>query len=310
MSFDADIYDQTHDVQIRQHEFASLDISSQAPRPETTASTVVVVSGAKAEKLAGGFFNISGGAVDSRGGFYFVDAHRQRIYRWDSAKRQLSTNDVSISPVNIAVDRAGNLMVVSDAGNGTVYAVDAGNKITPLKPQPMIKSAGKNIYLPVSDWHLNRTSLSHPTGRFVSPDGTTVLPVGQDFLDGETSWGVKSSPPIRSFGLGRAVPGEPFYVADESHLRTWKAAVNADGSLTDFQLFAEVGAEGVTTDSRDNVYIAAGEIHVFDPAGKPIGTIEVPERPTQLLFGGKDKKTLFIAARSSLYSVQMKYPGK
>jgi sugar lactone lactonase YvrE len=41
-----------------------------------------------------------------------------------------------------------------------------------------------------------------------------------------------------------------------------------------------------------------------------IDTIEVPERPTQLMFGGADNKTLFIAARASLYSVQMKYPGK
>ncbi|MDR3460246.1 MAG: glycosyl hydrolase family 28-related protein [Verrucomicrobiae bacterium] len=310
VSFDSDLYDQTHDVEIRQHEFASLDISGEAPHPEPAASPAVVANGANAEKLAGGFFNISGGAVDSRGDLYFVDAHQQRIYRWDSARRQLATNDVSIPPVNVAVDQADNLMVVSDAGNGTVYALDVSGKITPLKPQPVINPAGKNIYLPVSDWHLNRASLSHPAGWFVSPDGTTVLPVGQDFLDWETSWGVKSSPPIRSFGLGHAVPGEPFYVADESNLRTWKAAVNADGSLTDFQLFAELGAEGVTTDSRGNVYIAAGEIHVFDPAGKPIGVINVPERPTQLLFGGKDKQTLFITARSSLYSLKMKYPGR
>jgi sugar lactone lactonase YvrE len=49
---------------------------------------------------------------------------------------------------------------------------------------------------------------------------------------------------------------------------------------------------------------------VYDPAGKQIDTINVPERPIQLSFGGKDSRTLFIAARTSLYSVRMKNPGR
>lgn len=309
-SFDSSIFDQTANVEIRQHEFASLDISGKVSKRKLFATSKVVARGAKVEKLAGGFFNISGGAVDSHGNFYFVDAHEQRIYRWDSAKRQLSTNNVSFQPVNAVVDRAGNLIVVSDTGNGTVYSLDSSNKMTLMKSQPLSDSTGKNLYLPVSDWHLNRNSLLHPTAEFVSPDGTTVLPVGESFLTGETSWNIKSSPQIRSFGFGKAVPGKPFYITDESNLRTWQAGVNADGSLTGFQLFAEQGGEGVTTDSRGNVYIAAGQIYVYDPAGKLIDTIEVPRRPTQLMFGGKDGKTLFIAARDSLYSVRMKNSGK
>jgi sugar lactone lactonase YvrE len=54
------------------------------------------------------------------------------------------------------------------------------------------------------------------------------------------------------------------------------------------------------------VYIAAGQIHVYDPAGKLIDTIEVPERPIQVVFGGTDHRTLFIAARSSLYSLRVR----
>jgi hypothetical protein len=311
VSFDAAVYDQTENLEIRQHEFAGLDISGKASRLPPVKTPPVVASGATVEKLAGGFFNISGGAVGSRGDFYFVDAHWQRIYCWNVLSRQLSTVcDAPLNPVNLAIDQAGNLLVFSYAGNGVVYALSPGNDAMPLKPEPVIDRTGKNLFLPVSDWHLNRDSLSHPTAQFVSPDGTTVLPAGQDFLDGATSWGVKSSPPIRSFGLGRAVPGEPFYVTDESNLRTWAADVNSDGSLKNFRLFAEQGGESVTTDSRGNVYIAAGQIYVYDPAGKLIDTIEVPERPIQLMFGGENHRTLFIAARSSLYSVRLRYPGR
>jgi len=158
----------------------------------------------------------------------------------------------------------------------------------------------------VSDWHLNRESLSRPVADFISPDKTTVVPVGEDFLHAATSWGIKSSPQIRSFGLGRAEPGKPFYVSDESNLRTWKADVNPDGSLTNFQLFAEQGGESATTDSHGNVYIAAGQIYVYNPEGGSIDTIEVPERPIQLIFGGTDHRTLFIAARTSLYSLRIR----
>jgi hypothetical protein len=310
-SFDSSLYDQSHNVEIRAHEFASLDISGKPAQIRAPAPSPVAASGAAMQKLAGGFFNISGGAVDARGDFYFVDAHWQRIYRWDSDAAHLhAVSDFPLDPVNLAADRAGNLMVVSYAGNGVVYSLGSTNRIAPLTAESVTNRAGKRLYLPVSDWSLNRVSLAQPSAHFVSPDGTTVLPVGRDFISGATSWGVKSSPPIRSFGLAEAVPGEPFYVTDESALRTWKADVNPDGSLTNFRLFAELGGEGVTVDSRGNVYLAAGQIYVYDPAGNRIDTIEVPERPVQLVFGGADRKTLFVAARSSLYSIRMKFPGR
>jgi len=305
VSFDNDVYDQTQNLALRQHEFAGLDISGPATRGHSAPAPSVIAPGAKVEKLADGFFNISGGAVGPQGDFYFVDAHRQRICRWDSAARQLSTvSDSPLDPVNLASDQAGNLMVVSYAGNGVVYGLSARGAFLPLKPEAVTQRTGKIFYLPVGDWHLNQDSLSHPAAQFVSPEGTTVMPVGQDFLDGATSWGVKSSPPIRAFGLGPAMPGRPFYVTDESALRTWVAEVHADGSLGNFRLFAEQGGEGVTTDAHGNVYIAAGQIYVHATSGELLGTIEVPERPLQLAFGGADHKTLFIAARTSLYAVR------
>jgi hypothetical protein len=306
-SFDDAVYDQTHQVELREHEFASLDLSGQPPPTRVAATSPVVARGAQVEKLAGGFFNISGGAAGPQGDFYFVDAHWQRIYRWDATSRQLATVcDSPLDPVNLAVDQADNLLVISSAGSGLVYTVGARGDIRTAKSEPVSARTGKLWYLPTSDWHLNQESLSHPAAHFVLPDQTTIVPAGRDFLDGATSWGVKSSPPIRSFGLGPAVPGRPFYVTDESAMRTWMANVQADGSLHDFRLFAEQGGESVTADSHGNVYIAAGQIYVYDPAGKLLDTIAVPERPVQLVFGGADHQTLFIAARTSLYSVRIR----
>jgi sugar lactone lactonase YvrE len=310
-SFDASIYDQTHDMEIRDHEFAWLDVSGNPSRQKSDSPSTVIEAGAKVEKLAGGFFNISGGTVDEQGNFYFVDSHWQRILRWDASKHQLSTiSDFSLQPINLAVDKAGNLMVVSDAGDGMVYSLNPKGEVSPLKSNPVSDATGKSFFLPVSDWRNNQDSLAHPTAYFYSPDGTAVLPVADDFLSGAVSWGIKSSPQIRSFGLGKATPGKPFYVTDEYNLRTWRTDVTPNGSLTSFELFAECGGESVTSDSQGNVYIADGQIYVYDSHGKWIGTIETPERPLQLMFGGSDRKTLFIAARSSLYALRLKYPGQ
>ena len=66
----------------------------------------------------------------------------------------------------------------------------------------------------------------------------------------------------------------------------------------------------MTVDEKGNVYIAAGQVFVYNPAGELIDTIDIPERPSQLLFGGSDGSTLFVLARSSLYAVQTRYSGR
>lgn len=315
VSFDTTVYDRTHDVEIRQREFAWLDVSSAPPPAQRrSAASPVVEGGAKVERVRTGFYNISGGAVDPSGNYYFVDARWQRIYRWVPATRQLSIiRDNALDPTNLAFDKSGNLIVTSTAGNGTVYTFKpdaADSEIVLLKPQPITPRRGAIAYLPVSDWHINKSALTKPAGQFVSPDGTTFLPTGQDFLDGAVSYGIKSSGQLRSFGLAPAAIGQPAYIGSEANQTTWVGTVGPDGALTDMKVFAYRGGESVAVDSRGNVYIAAGQIYVYDPTGKQIDTITVPERPIQLSFGGKDSRTLFIAARTSLYSVRIKNPGR
>lgn len=311
VSYDSAVYDQTHQREIRHREFAWLNLTGQPTPARRRSPSSTVVRGAKVEKLAGGFHNISGGAAGPNGDFFFVDAHWQRVYRWNAGSRQLATlSDFPTQPVNLLTDNAGNLVVVSYAGKGLVYALGPDGTPLPLAAQPVSEQADTRFFLPVTDWRLNRDSLSHPAAHFLSPDGSTVLPAGADFLHGAMSWGVKSSPPIRSFGLAPVRAGQKFYVSDEAGLTTWSALVGKDGSLADFTLFAEQGGEGVAVDIRGYVYLAAGQIYVYRPEGQLEETIEVPERPVQLVFGGPDRRTLFIPARTSLYSVRTRHAGR
>ncbi len=313
VSYDAAVFDSTLDLELRQREFAWLTLSGNKPRPAANPVSTILAPGAKIERLAGGFDNISGGAVAPNGDFYFVDAKWQRIYRWSAATRQLATvRDNPLDPVNLAFDRAGNLMVVSSNGDGTVYAFrpgTPGQEITLLKAEPAIPRPGMTAVLPISDWRLQRDEAGALLSRmyqYLSPDGTTFISATQGFATGARSWGVKSSDLLRSFGLAPAAAGKRFYLSSEAEVMTWSAAVGTDGNLSGLKLFANQGGEGVAVDAEGRVYIAAGQICVYSPAGRPIETIETPERPIQVVFGGKDGRTMFIAARTSLYSVRLR----
>jgi hypothetical protein len=314
VTFDNSVFDQTYDVQVRYHELASLSISGKKPEPVKPPPAPVLAEGAKLKKLWGGFFTISGAAVDTQGRLYFIDTHWQRIYRWTPETHDLKIlRDNSLQPTQLAMDRAGNLMVISYAGNGTVYtfrpdALDA--RISLIQPVAAAARPGMTAVLPVDYWGSHDFVQKVTTPRqfqFISPDGTTFIPAGKDFIDGATNWGVKMSDVLRAFSLAKAVPGRPFYVSEESEQKTYSGSVGQDGTLSNLKLFAERGGESVIQDSKGNVYLAAGNIFIFDPSGKQIGTIDVPERPVDLIFGGKDGKTLFILTHSSLYSIQTRF---
>jgi hypothetical protein len=320
VSFDSTVYDQTHNTEIRQREFAWLTISGGAPEVHPKQPSPVLAEGAKVEKVASGFFNISGGAVDSSGNVYFVDAKWQTIYRWSAATRQLSkVRDNPLDPVQLMFDKSGDLIVVSYAGNGTVYSFKPGaqnddDDITLLPPVPTAPRPGMTPALPVDYWRneddfLETIPVKQPY-QFISPDGTTFLPAGEDFVTGELYYGSKLNNTLRAFGFAPAVAGQPYYASDENGEKTYVASVGVDGAISNLRLFAQRGGESVTVDDKGNVYIAAGQVFVYNSSGNLIDTIEIPERPSQLLFGGTDGSTLFVLARSSLYAVPTRFKGR
>jgi hypothetical protein len=301
-------------AETRQREFAWLTVSG-TPRPAAPARpSPVLAANARVERLASGFYNVSGGAADAAGRFYFVDAHWQRIYRWSADRREVETvHEAPLEPVNLAFDKAGHLLVVSYAGAGSVYAFtpDApGLDVQPLAAVDAAPRPGLRAVRPVGDWRLGReTATGLPPRRpvhYLSPDGSTYISAGRDFATGATSWGVKSADLLRSFGLSAVTPGVPFYVTSEADVATWRAVAGPDGNITTLEPFVEQGGEGVAVDAAGRVYVAAGDISVYDAAGRLMDTIAVPERPTGLVFGGPDGRTLFITARTSIYAVRVK----
>jgi hypothetical protein len=320
LTFDNTLFDQTHGAQIRSREIAWLDLSGAAPVPPPTRASAVLEPGAKLEKVADGFTNIDGAAVDASGNVYFIDAAWQSIYRWSPETREITlVRDSPLQPFGLAFDQAGNLLVVSRTGEIYTFRPDSrGDEIQVIEPVAATPRPSLVSVLPVNRWRDAHDFITVNTQaepfQYLSPDGTTFLPAPEAFKNlgqpGRPWWLSGTIDLVRAYQFARADPGRPFYVADEFGQKTWRFTVKPDGSLTDPQLFAEEGEAGVAVDSQGNVYVAAGQIFVYDSTGRPIDCIEVPERPNALVFGGKDRQTLFIAARGSLYAVRTKVPGR
>jgi gluconolactonase len=86
--------------------------------------------------------------------------------------------------------------------------------------------------------------------------------------------------------------------------------IDADGKLGKKLFHIDGGSDGMAVDVKGNLYTThAGKVHLFNPDGEPLGTIDVPEGPANCTFGGEDFKTLFITAQTSLYRIRMKNAG-
>jgi len=328
------IQDVTHNLEVREREFAVLDIPENPPTPTPAPddASAVLAPGAKVEKLEDGFFSISGAAVDASGKLYFVDHHEQRIYGWSAGEGLTIERDNPLDPVNLAFDKAGDLLVVSSTGpEGTVYSFRPGSaedQITILAPQPAALHPGAEVILPANVWNngefrnqLDFNTLTYKTlaemfaddvstpktREYVSPDGSVFLPAGRVFQQGPPDFtGWRFADNLDTYGFLSALPGQRVYVSSASEDRTYSARVAADGTLTDLQPFAERGGESVAVDGQGNIYVANGQIFVYNPAGKLIGQIDVPERPINIVFGGADCHMLFILAHHALFAVKVK----
>ena len=317
--YENSIQDMTSGAEVREREFARLDFSGSPPPPAAPT---------KVRKLAGGFEALGGGALDSHGTLYFVDRIFQRIYSWNQAKGLKIVSSHPLDPVNLAVDRSDNLLVLSSAGfEGAVYSLmpnGPDGPVTRIEAEPVGAHPDAAIALPVIWWVngefkdqydaatdqfptladlFQRDVATQQRRVYASPDGSVVLPDFRVFHQGTPDYrGFRFSHSLDTYGFTTAKPGEHVYVSSGAQGRTYGATVGPNGSLKDLSVFVERGGESVATDASGRVYVANGQVFVYGSNKEPLEVIEVPERPLQLLVSGQ---TLFILSHHSVYCVTL-----
>ena len=320
LAYDNSVFDGTSGVRVRDHDFTAFTISSDLKvGPPLPLPAGVFAPDAKLEKLAGGFSNADGLTVDDAGNVYFTDAVAHSVHRWnaDTKKEQILTYG------------ANNPMAAAYAGNGTllvldysraVFAVDTKTGTTKKIDPADVPAPGTSLILPVglhNPMETLRMQLEHrgvvyaprsnlaivavennqPRSWFYAPGTTNAVVAGGNWL-----------PQLQASQWQLFHVRDEHYAASEDDDAVYRVRLDNLEHITAKE-FAPRGGTSVVADVAGNVYVAAGQLYIYNSAGRQIGVVEIPERPGSLAFGGPDRKTLFIGARNSLYSIRAAAAG-
>jgi len=267
----------------------------------------LVAVGAKVEKLADGFVFTEGPACDKKGNILFTDIPNNKVLQWNVAQRKITTVRENSDGANgLYFDRHGNVLAC-EGGSRQLTCMAPDGKVTVLvdeydskklnSPNDLWIDPHGGVYF--TDPHYGRGSDLQQDGfhvYYLKPDRKTVVRVLDDLK--------------KPNGVVGTADGKLLYVADPGDRKTYVYQIQPDGSLKGRKLIAESGSDGMTLDQLGNLYLTAGGIRIFSPQGEELGAIKVPEGPSNLCFGGKDSKTLYITARRGFYSLKMQVDGQ
>lgn len=270
----------------------------------------LIAEGATVVKLADGFVFTEGPAVAPDGNVFFSDVRGNTIYKWTVGEGLSTFRENSGNSNGLFFDSEGNLLACETVNRRvTRIAMDGSFSIVAdayegkalNSPNDIWTNASGGIYF--SDPRFGSQVGVEQDGNFVfhvPPDGSPIRRVVDDL-------------PAPNGVLGTA-DGTRLYIADHGpgtgSDNTYVYDIQPDGSLTNGRVFAPEGSDGMTLDEHGNVYLTVNGVEVYSPDGNKIGTIEVPERPSNVVFGGTDRQTLFITARTGFYSLQMAVRGQ
>jgi sugar lactone lactonase YvrE len=159
----------------------------------------------------------------------------------------------------------------------------------------------------------------------IDPDGQVMRVIGREVE--------------RANGVLVSADDRALFVADNNNntidgaRKLWRFDLRKDGSVDPeskkllYDWGKGRGPDGVKQDQLGRLYVAAGlnkpnppfepaedvkgGIYVFSPEGKRLAFLPVPrDEVTNCAFGGEDRRTLYITAGGTLYSIRTRAPGR
>jgi uncharacterized membrane protein len=321
LAFDNSVFDQTSGVRVRTHDFTvfamNSDLKAAASLPLPAG---IFATGAKLRQLASGFSNIAGLTTDDGGHLYFTDAVMHLIYRWNAVtnKAEVLTDKVN-TPMGAGVASDGSLLVQDYSRS--VFAVDT--KTGDAKKIEAVNApvSGTSLMLPVGFHNSIETLMQQLERRgvvYARPSNMAIVAVVKDeargfyYAPGTTDAVVAGGnwqPELQASQWRLFHVGDEHLAASEEDDALYRLNLDSLEHVTATE-FAPRAGSSVVTDAAGNVYAAEGELYIYNASGQQIGVVEIPKRPSSLAFGGADKKTLFIGARGSLFSIHTAAAGR
>ena len=291
--------------------FAFMLLSLLMSSTSLLAQQSVVAEGAKPKRVVDDCQFTEGPAVNALGEVFFTDQPNDRIIKVDLAGKIETFLQPAGRSNGLFFAPDGKLIACADEKN-ELWEIDSdGSHKILLKDY-----SGKTLNGPNDVW-------IHPDGwmYFTDPfykrpwwthnqmpqDGSFVYRVMRDGTKLQRIGGNFKQP---NGIVGDAARGLLF-VADIGDRKTYRYEITKEGDLVNRQLFCELGSDGMTLDEQGNLYLTGKEgVTVVDPNGKVLEVITIAEPWTaNVCFGGKDRKTLYVTASKTLYTVEMRVSG-
>lgn len=289
---------------------AFLALAEDVPGPDS-----VLAPGAKLEKLWGEGTFTEGGALDRDGTILFSDIGN-RIMRFNPATKAVTVfREPSGRANGLIFDPRGQL-IAAEGGSRRVSFTKSDGTVHTLAD----RYQGKRFNSPndVAVDRQGRVYFSDP--RYGGNEPRDLDFEGVFRIDPDGSVHRLETTALKPNGLVVSPDGKTLYVSDSGPTRQLLLALDLDETgkvshprvLHDFR--GSRGIDGMTATADGRIVGAAGSganggAYVFSPIGKRLAIISVPEPPTNVEFGGPDRKTLYITAGKSLYRIATNMTG-
>jgi len=267
----------------------------------------------EAQRLATGFVFTEGPLWHPDGFYYFVDVRSSVLYRIVPGKAAEIVRDKTGGGNGTTFDLERRL-ILCEGDNRRVTRTASDGRIEVLmdryegkrlnRPNDVVCKSDGSIYFtdPGLRVPLAERELPYAGVYRVMPDGSTSLVADFEYPN----------------GLAFSADERRLYVANTRWAQYIHVLeLDAAGRMVRRRIFADMSSDetdgvpdGMKVDTEGRVFCTGpGGTWVFSPEGKRLGIIRTPEVPANIAFGGPDLKTLFLTARTSVYTLQIKAPG-
>ncbi len=261
------------------------------------------------EQLASDFKFTEGPAVDADGNVYFSDIPNSKIWIWTTADSLKLFRENSNGSNGLYFDKNQNLLACEGGASQISLTTPRGDyKViaSEFDGQPFNTTndlwpddkGGVYFTDPQYGGDMDNLEQGGMHVFYLHPDHQKITKVCDDLT--------------RPNGILGTPDGKTLYVTDRGAGKTYHYDIQDDGTLKNKTLFVDYGSDGMTLDQKGNVYFTTkdkSQIDIFSKEGKLLKTIETPEVPTNVCFGGKNRNQLFITAQTSLYRVGLNMNG-